>query len=167
MSVSCIYDLRILFVLSAILMFTLHSFPFVNINSPFIVFALGADDIFVVVDKWKNTRKKLPRATTEEIAKVCLPDAAYSTFVTSITTSIGENRRRPTKFETHSIFAFVPNGMSLTKTCIPFTYFNSVLCISGREGPFNCSFCYILWIGYQFRLHPVHPLGLPCTMHVG
>lgn len=75
-------------------------FPFVNINTPFIVFALGADDIFVVVDKWKSARRRLPREyTTGQVAQICLPDAAYATFVTSITTSIGEYYIILIKFE--------------------------------------------------------------------
>ena len=42
-----------------------------------IVFALGADDIFVVVDHWKNTRSQLsPTAATEDVAIVALPSAA-------------------------------------------------------------------------------------------
>ena len=69
--------------------FGLSFFPFVNINALFIVFALGADDIFVVVDKWKSYRRQLPNTfTTEQVAKIALPDAAYATFVTSITTSV-------------------------------------------------------------------------------
>ncbi|KAL7545432.1 hypothetical protein ACHAWF_008778 [Thalassiosira exigua] len=60
-----------------------------NVNALFIVFSLGADDIFVVVDKWKNKRLELPREfTTAEVAVRTLPDAAYSTFVTSITTAV-------------------------------------------------------------------------------
>lgn len=69
--------------------FGLSFFPFININALFIVFALGADDIFVVVDKWKVHRRQLPNTfTTEQVAQVALPDAAYATFVTSITTSV-------------------------------------------------------------------------------
>ena len=43
----------------------------------------------MVVDHWKSTRRQLPPdATTEEVALVALPAAAYATFVTSITTSV-------------------------------------------------------------------------------
>lgn len=67
---------------------TTRSFPFVNVNTLFVVFALGADDIFVVFDKWTNGRRQLPRGcTTEQLAVTVLPDAAYAIFVTSITTA--------------------------------------------------------------------------------
>ena len=66
----------------------LSFFPFVNINALFIVFALGADDIFVVVDRWKLKRLQHPDLSTEEVAIIALPEAAYATFVTSITVSL-------------------------------------------------------------------------------
>lgn len=48
------------------------------------LFALGADDVFVAVDKWKNARIDHPDATTEQIAIVALPDAAFSMLQTSV-----------------------------------------------------------------------------------
>jgi len=38
-----------------------------------IVFALGADDVFVVVDKWKSARAIMTRASTAEVAIISLP----------------------------------------------------------------------------------------------
>lgn len=66
----------------------LSFFPFININALFIVFALGADDIFVVVDRWKLKRLEHPDLSTEVVAIIALPEAAYATFVTSITVSL-------------------------------------------------------------------------------
>jgi hypothetical protein len=66
----------------------LEFFPFLNFIGLFVVFALGADDIFVAVDKWKNTRLKYPKATTEYIAAIALPDAAGSMFLTTFTTAM-------------------------------------------------------------------------------
>jgi preprotein translocase subunit SecF len=66
----------------------LEFFPFLNFIGIFVVFALGADDIFVVVDKWKNVRLEHPKATTEYIAALALPDAALAMFLTTITTAI-------------------------------------------------------------------------------
>jgi len=63
-------------------------FPFLNFIGVFVVFALGADHIFVAVDKWKNARIEEPFATTEEIAAMTLPDAAHAMFLTTSTTSI-------------------------------------------------------------------------------
>ena len=70
------------------LMAQLAFFPFLNFIGIFIVFALGADDVFVAVDKWKNARLEHPTANVEEIAAMALPDAARSMFLTSITTAI-------------------------------------------------------------------------------
>jgi hypothetical protein len=63
-------------------------FPFLNFIGVFVVFALGADDIFVAVDKWKNARIMHPKASVEEIAAIALPDTAGAMFLTTITTAI-------------------------------------------------------------------------------
>lgn len=63
-------------------------FPFLNFVGIFVVFALGADHIFVAVDKWKNVRIERPGATTEEVAAKALPDAASAMFLTTITTAV-------------------------------------------------------------------------------
>jgi predicted RND superfamily exporter protein len=66
----------------------LFSFPFLNTNAIFVVFAMGADDIFVAVDIWKSFRREMPRdLTTDQVALVALPKIAFATFVTSITTA--------------------------------------------------------------------------------
>ena len=55
----------------------------------FVVFALGADDIFVAVDKWKNARIELQvDATTADTAAKALPDAAGAMFLTTLTTAV-------------------------------------------------------------------------------
>jgi len=63
-------------------------FPFLNFIGIFVVAALGADDVFVAVDKWKNARMEHPNATTEEVASIALPDAASAMFYTTITTCV-------------------------------------------------------------------------------
>mmetsp|Transcript_19254 Transcript_19254/g.39804 ORF Transcript_19254/g.39804 Transcript_19254/m.39804 type:complete len:1128 (-) Transcript_19254:503-3886(-) len=63
-------------------------FPFLNFIGIFVLFALGADDVFVAVDKWKNARLKYPKATTEEIASVAMPDAAMAMLLTTLTTAV-------------------------------------------------------------------------------
>lgn len=63
-------------------------FPFLNFIGVFVVFALGADDIFVAVDKWKNARIDNRNGTVEDIAAVALPDAAGAMFLTTITTAV-------------------------------------------------------------------------------
>jgi hypothetical protein len=67
----------------------LDFFPFLNFIGIFVVFALGADDVFVAVDKWKNARTKLGMdAETEAVAAAALPDAAGSMFLTTLTTAV-------------------------------------------------------------------------------
>jgi predicted RND superfamily exporter protein len=50
--------------------------------------ALGADDVFVAVDKWKNARLDHPSATTEEVAALALPDALAAMLLTTSTTAV-------------------------------------------------------------------------------
>jgi hypothetical protein len=66
----------------------LDFFPFLNFIGIFVIFALGADDVFVAVDKWKNTRLEHPKASTEYIAAVALPEAAGAMFLTTLTTAV-------------------------------------------------------------------------------
>jgi len=63
-------------------------FPFLNFVGVFVVFALGADHIFVAVDKWKNAVLEFPDADTEEIAAKALPGAAQAMFLTTVTTAV-------------------------------------------------------------------------------
>jgi len=63
-------------------------FPFLNFIGVFIVFALGADDVFVAVDKWKNARIANPDSTTVEVAGKALPDAASAMMLTTSTTAV-------------------------------------------------------------------------------
>lgn len=66
----------------------LEFFPFLNFIGIFVVFALGAGDVFVAVDKWRNARLKYPSATTEYVAAVALPNAASAMFLTTLTTAV-------------------------------------------------------------------------------
>lgn len=66
----------------------LDFFPFLNFIGIFVIFALGADDVFVAVDKWKNVRLEHPDASTEAIAAEALPDAAGAMFLTTLTTTV-------------------------------------------------------------------------------
>lgn len=42
----------------------------------------------MAVDKWKNARHELPHGTTEQVAALALPDAAYAMLLTSTTTAV-------------------------------------------------------------------------------
>jgi hypothetical protein len=66
----------------------LDFFPFLNFIGVFVLFALGADNVFVATDKWKNARISHPSASNVAIAAIALPDAAGSMFLTSFTTAI-------------------------------------------------------------------------------
>lgn len=63
-------------------------FPFLNFIGVFVVFALGAGDIFVAFDKWTNARKYNMTKSTEYVAAVALPDALGAMFLTTLTTAI-------------------------------------------------------------------------------
>ena len=54
----------------------------------FVIFALGADDVFVAVDKWKNARLENPNGPTTAIAAKAMPDAAGAMLLTTTTTAI-------------------------------------------------------------------------------
>jgi 5-methyltetrahydrofolate--homocysteine methyltransferase len=66
----------------------LSFFPVLNLIALFISAALGADDLFVACDKWKNSRIQNPMASTEEIAIMTLPDAAGAMLLTTATTFV-------------------------------------------------------------------------------
>ena len=63
-------------------------FPFLNFIGIFVLFALGADNVFVATDKWKNARLEYPKASITAIAGMALPDASGAVFLTAITTAI-------------------------------------------------------------------------------
>ena len=44
--------------------------------------------MFVATDKWKNTRRDAPYASTEDVAADALPDAASAMFLTTATTAV-------------------------------------------------------------------------------
>ena len=66
----------------------LEFFPFLNFIGCFVVFAIGADDVFVAVDKWKNARLSAPHASIREIAVVALPSAARAMLLTTVSAPI-------------------------------------------------------------------------------
>jgi len=73
------------FVYNMILRFTY--FPFLNFIGVFVVFALGAGDIYVAFDKWTNYRKNNKTKSTEFVAAYALPESLYAMFLTTITTA--------------------------------------------------------------------------------
>lgn len=66
----------------------LNFFPFLNFIGVFVSAALGADDLFVAVDKFKNARIQNPDASTEDVAEIALPDAAGAMALTTSTTAV-------------------------------------------------------------------------------
>jgi len=63
-------------------------FPFLNFIGVFVVFALGAGDIYVAFDKWTNCRKNNKTKSTEFVAAYVLPESLYAMFLTTITTAL-------------------------------------------------------------------------------
>merc|ERR1712003_610069 len=74
------------FVYSLILGF--EYFPFLNFIGVFVVFALGAGDIYVAFDKWTNYRKNNTDKSTEFVAAYALPESLSAMFLTTITTAL-------------------------------------------------------------------------------
>jgi predicted RND superfamily exporter protein len=66
----------------------LSYFPFLNFIGVFVVFALGAGDIFVAFDKWTNYRKNNKTKSTEYVAAHALPEALSAMFLTTLTTAL-------------------------------------------------------------------------------
>lgn len=65
-----------------------YSFPFLNLIGVFVAAALGADYVFVSVDKWKNARLENQSVSTQEVAALALPNAASAMFLTTSTTVV-------------------------------------------------------------------------------
>jgi len=63
-------------------------FPFLNFIGVFVVFALGAGDIFVAFDKWTMYRKNNMTKSTEYVAAYALPEAISAMFLTTLTTAV-------------------------------------------------------------------------------
>ena len=62
-------------------------FPFLNFLGLFVICGIGADDIFVLYEKWDQHVQADPDADTEDIAAAALPDAAYAMALTTVTTA--------------------------------------------------------------------------------
>ena len=67
--------------------FGYSSFPVLNFVGVFVSFAVGCDDVFLAVDKWKNARLDNQAASTPDIAASALPDASKAMLMTTFTTS--------------------------------------------------------------------------------
>lgn len=69
--------------------FGLKFFSLLNLIGFFVSAALGADDLFVAVEKFKQVRFKLGNtASTEDVAMIALPEAAFGMLLTTATTSV-------------------------------------------------------------------------------
>ena len=70
------------------LVLNLKYFPFLNFMGMFVILGIGADDIFVLFDKWEQTEEIMGRdAPTEDIAAVAIPEAAFAMLLTTSTTA--------------------------------------------------------------------------------
>ncbi len=68
--------------------FRLQFFSLLNFIGFFVSAALGADDLFVASDKWKNYRVRYPQKSSEDIAALALPEAASAMLLTTSTTAV-------------------------------------------------------------------------------
>ena len=68
--------------------FGIQFFPLLNFLGIFVVAGVGADDCFVMYDKWIQAKSRLPMgASAEEVAGKCYWEATWAMFLTSITTA--------------------------------------------------------------------------------
>lgn len=70
------------------LIFGFEYFPFLNFLGVFVVFSLGAGDIYVAFDKWTNYRKNNITKSTEYVAANALPESLGAMFLTTLTTAL-------------------------------------------------------------------------------
>ncbi|QDZ19396.1 SSD domain-containing protein [Chloropicon primus] len=62
-------------------------FPFLNFLAMFVVMGIGADDIFVLFDKFEQAAQSMPGASAYDLACVAIPQASYAMLLTSLTTA--------------------------------------------------------------------------------
>lgn len=117
--------------------FSLVFFPFLNFIGIFVVFALGADDVFVAVDKWKSARQELPHGTTEQVAALALPDAAYAMLLTSTTTAVA--------FFATAICPGVLCNVVLLLLIFPDHDDANTVCLDRYISWTHCLLCCVLW----------------------
>ena len=88
--------------------FQVPSFGFLNLMAFIIVIGVGADDVFVYLDVWRQTKEAMPTASMTDWVSTTLRHAALSMFVTSFTTSVAffSNIISPiTAIKTFGVFA--------------------------------------------------------------
>ncbi len=69
------------------MVFGLEFFPFLNFLAMFVVMGIGADDIFVLHDKFEQAAQVMPGASVYDIACKAIPEASYAMLLTSATTA--------------------------------------------------------------------------------
>jgi predicted RND superfamily exporter protein len=67
--------------------FQVKFFPFLNLTAALLLIAIGADDVFIVYDLWRQQLRQNPTASYEEIMSETLRKGGLSIFVTSLTTA--------------------------------------------------------------------------------
>ena len=69
------------------MVFRFTFFPFINILAALLLIALGADDLFIFYDIWRDEKVENPSASYEELVSLVLYKGGTSVFVTSFTTA--------------------------------------------------------------------------------
>jgi len=90
-------------------------------------------DIFVNVDKFRNIRHRRPHVSTEQVAIESLPDASYSTFVTSITSSVAFFATGLIKIPALTCFAIYCGLTILMDYILSLLILYPALCINDRR----------------------------------
>jgi len=139
------------FVYSLILGF--DYFPFLNFIGVFVVFALGAGDIFVAFDKWTNYRKNNATKSTEFVAAYALPESLHAMFLTTITTSLAFFATAVCPVAPIKMFAIFCGLLILLDYLLVVLFIFPGLCIydlalmNRREGKQSGGFLAGCWIG--------------------
>lgn len=69
--------------------FQISTFPFLNVLGVYIVLGIGADDVFIYLDAWKQSKKiKAVNATTETRMAWTFSKASTAMLITSLTTAV-------------------------------------------------------------------------------
>uniref|UniRef100_A0A7S0KEQ6 SSD domain-containing protein n=4 Tax=Ostreococcus mediterraneus TaxID=1486918 RepID=A0A7S0KEQ6_9CHLO len=103
-------------------------FPFLNFIGVFVIAGIGADDCFVMYDKWMMAKCRcLPGANSRTVAERCYWDSCWAMLLTSLTTSAAFFSNAITPIAPIRVFALFMGGMVLFDYLYDITIFAALL----------------------------------------
>ena len=109
--------------------FRLDFFPFLNITTLVFLVGIGADDVFVYYDIWRQTRAANPNANIMQLTLKTLRYAAVSMFVTSLTTASAFYAGVSSTITPIKLFGIFAGTSILTNYLLMITYFPAVVAL--------------------------------------